>query len=79
VEAIDGSGDAARVFTVQQSGTIQIVPVHLGIETARTIEIRSGELKEGDKVVVGSRSGLKDGAPVQPKIIALATDSAPKQ
>lgn len=79
VEAIDGSGDAARVFTVQQSGTIQIVPVHLGIETARTIEIRSGELKEGDKVVVGSRSGLKDGASVQPKIIALATDSAPKQ
>ena len=59
VEAVDGSGDSARVFTVQPSGTIQIVPVRLGIETARQIEIRSGDLKEGDDVVVGSRSGLE--------------------
>jgi multidrug efflux pump subunit AcrA (membrane-fusion protein) len=72
VEAVDGSGDSARVFTVQASGTIRIVPVRLGIETANRIEIRSGELKEGDAVVVGSRSGLKDGNRVQPKIITLA-------
>ena len=35
VEAVDGSGSSARVFTVQPSGAIQIVPVRLGIETAR--------------------------------------------
>ncbi len=35
VEAVDGSGSSARVFAVQPSGTIQIVPVGLGIETAR--------------------------------------------
>jgi RND family efflux transporter MFP subunit len=78
VEAVDGSGSSARVFTVQPSGVIQIVPVGLGIETARQIEIRSGDLKEGDDVVVGSRAGLKDGNKVQPKVIRLTGDAAPK-
>jgi multidrug efflux pump subunit AcrA (membrane-fusion protein) len=78
VEAVDGSGSSARVFTVQPSGVIQIVPVGLGIETARQIEIRSGDLKEGDDVVVGSRAGLKDGNKVQPKVILLTGDAAPK-
>ena len=78
VEAVDGSGDSARVYTVEPSGTIQIVPVRLGIETAQRIEVRSGDLKEGDSVVVGSRSGLKEGDKVQPKVISLAADSAPK-
>jgi RND family efflux transporter MFP subunit len=78
VEAVDGSGDSPRVFTVQASGTIRIVPVRLGIETSNRIEIRSGELKEGDAVVVGSRSGLRDGNRVQPKITTLAGEPAPK-
>jgi RND family efflux transporter MFP subunit len=78
VEAVDGSGNSAHVYTVQPSGTIQIVRVGLGIETAQSIEVRSGDLKEGDSVVVGSRSGLKDGNKVQPKVINLAADSAPK-
>jgi RND family efflux transporter MFP subunit len=79
MEAVDGSGDSAQVYTVQPSGTIQIVPVRLGIESAQRMEIRSGDLKEGDSVVVGSRSGLKDGNKVQPKVVSLAADSAPKQ
>jgi len=70
VEAVESSGNAARVFLVQTSGAIQIIPVVLGIENARQIEIRSGELKEGDRVVVGSRSGLKDGSKVQAKVIS---------
>ncbi len=65
-------------FAVAASGAIQIVPVELGIETARQIEIRSGDLKEGDNVVVGPRSGLQDGLKVQPKVIRFAGDSAPK-
>jgi RND family efflux transporter MFP subunit len=78
VEALDGSGTATRVLTVQSSGTIQAVPVQVGIETPHQIEIRSGELKEGDDVVVGSKTGLKDGVKVHPKVIQLAGDSAPK-
>jgi multidrug efflux pump subunit AcrA (membrane-fusion protein) len=79
VEAIDGSGDATRVYTVDPSGAIQIVSVRLGVETAQRVEIRAGDLKEGDSVVVGSRAGLKAGAQVQPKVINLAGDTAPKQ
>ena len=77
-EAVNGSGDAASVYTVQPSGALQIVPVHLGIESARLVEIRSGDLQEGDSVVVGSRAGLKAGSIVRPKVIILASDSVPK-
>ncbi len=78
VEAVDGSGDSSSVYVVQPSGVVQIVPVRLGIENAQRIEIRSGDLHEGDSVIVGSRAGLKAGTTVQPKVINLAADSAPK-
>jgi RND family efflux transporter MFP subunit len=78
VEAVDGSGSSARVFTVRPSGAIQIVPVRLGIETARQIQILSGDMQAGDDVVVGSRAGLKEGEKVQPKVISLAGDLTPK-
>jgi RND family efflux transporter MFP subunit len=78
VEAVDGSGTAARVFTVQSDGTVRIIPVALGIETAHAIEIRSGNLKDGDRVVVGSRAGLKEGSKVRAKVISLQGDSGAK-
>jgi RND family efflux transporter MFP subunit len=78
VESIDGSGDAASVYVVQPSGTIKIVPVRLGIENAQRIEVRSGDLKDGDNVVVGSRAGLKAGNKVQPKVINMVAESATK-
>ncbi len=78
MEAVEGSGAFASVYVVQPSGTIQIVPVRLGIENAQRIEVRGGDLREGDDVVVGSRAGLKAGGKVQPKVITLAADSAPK-
>jgi RND family efflux transporter MFP subunit len=78
VEAVEGAGDSARVFAVERSGAIRIVPVHLGIETAQLIEIRSGALMEGDRVIVGSRSGLKAGSQVQPKLISVSGGASPK-
>jgi RND family efflux transporter MFP subunit len=74
VEAVDGSGDSASVDVVDSAGAIQVIPVRLGIESAQRIEVRSGELKDGDRVVVGSRASLKAGARVRPKEI----ESAPK-
>jgi RND family efflux transporter MFP subunit len=71
VEAIDGSGDAGRVFRVSSSGELQALNVRLGLENAQRIEIRDGGLQDGDEVVVGSRSGLKDGARVQPREVTL--------
>jgi RND family efflux transporter MFP subunit len=78
VEAVDGSGSAARVFAVEPTGKIQIIPVTLGIETAREVEILSGDLKDGDDVVIGSRSALKQGSKVHPKVISLQTDLGAK-
>jgi RND family efflux transporter MFP subunit len=78
VEAIEGSGGSAHVYIVQPSGTIQIVPVRLGMETAQQVEVRSGDLKDGDSVVVGPRSGLKEGSQVQSRVISLAGDLGPK-
>jgi multidrug efflux pump subunit AcrA (membrane-fusion protein) len=47
---------------------IHIVPVTLGMENAQRVEVRSG-LQEGDVVVVGRRAGLKDGQPVQIRLM----------
>lgn len=59
-DAIDGTGANTRVFMVDSQNTIHIVPVQLGIETARNVEIRQG-VKEGDLLVAGRRAGLKEG------------------
>jgi RND family efflux transporter MFP subunit len=78
VEALDGSGSTTCVFAVRPSGKIEIVPVRIGLENAHRVEIRSEAIHAGDYVVVGSRSGLKEGDTVQPKVIAPAVDFAPK-
>lgn len=68
LDAVEGSGDPARAYAVNGAGTIRIVPVTTGIETARRVEIRSG-LAEGDEVIVGRHTGLRDGQKIQPKIV----------
>ena len=65
VEAVDVVSGSARVLVVASSGKIRAVSIVTGIETAQQIEIRSGDLKGGDLVVIGSRAGLKDGDQVR--------------
>jgi len=67
VEAVDVVSGSGRVLVVAPSGAIRVVPVVTGIETAQQIEIRSGDLQEGDLVVIGSRAGLKNGDQVRTK------------
>jgi len=78
VEAIDGTGGAARVFAVRPTGTIEILPVTLGLENAYLVEIRGGDIHDGDEVIVGPRAGLQQGDKVQPKMIASSAGSVPK-
>ncbi len=59
-DAVDGSGAAARVFSITPLGTIHITPVRTGIETAQQVEILQG-VSEGDMLVAGRRGGLKEG------------------
>lgn len=78
VEAIDDSGNTTHVFAVRASGTVDVVPVSLGLENAHRVEIRPGALRDGDQVVTSSRAGLKQGDRVLTKVTALATESVAK-
>ncbi|HXM46128.1 MAG TPA: efflux RND transporter periplasmic adaptor subunit [Bryobacteraceae bacterium] len=68
LDAVDRNGGSARVYTVTPSGAIHIVAVSLGLEDDRRVEVRSG-LRDGDVVVVGRRTVLKDGQQVQTKLL----------
>jgi len=65
LDAIERSGESARVYTVQDS-VIHAVPVSLGLESAQRIEVLSG-LEPGQSVIVGRLAGLKDGQKVRPE------------
>jgi RND family efflux transporter MFP subunit len=65
-EAISADRKAA-VYVVNSQDQIEERPVKLGLETPARYEVLSG-LKEGELVVVGSRSHLKPGEKVAPKL-----------
>jgi RND family efflux transporter MFP subunit len=70
LQAVGGTEDKRTVLLVNLSGRIEERPVQVGIETSDTAEIKSG-LQAGDLVVVGSRSQLKPGQQVSPKIVEM--------
>jgi RND family efflux transporter MFP subunit len=69
--AISGTEEKRTVLLVNKSNQIEERPVVLGIETADSAEIKSG-LEVGDLVVVGSKSQLKPGQKVIPKIVEMS-------
>jgi RND family efflux transporter MFP subunit len=77
VEALDRGAMMARVLLVNHDGRVEARDVKTGLESGDRVEIASG-LADGDLVVVGSRSQLKAGTVVSPKIMATAaaTDGA---
>jgi RND family efflux transporter MFP subunit len=68
LDAVEGTGSAARAYTVSDAGVIAVVPVTTGIQNAQSIEILSG-LAEGQEVITGRHAGLRDGQKVQAKIV----------
>src|SRR5437870_11253081 len=64
LDAVDRSGASPHVYTVTGNGVLHVVPVTVGLENDRWIEVRSG-LQEGNTVVIGRRAGLKDGQKVE--------------
>jgi RND family efflux transporter MFP subunit len=71
VDAVDRSQASPRAFTVLPSGVVHIVPLTLGIETPTHIEVASG-LSDGDRVIVGRRSELREGDKVESQPIEAA-------
>lgn len=68
IDAIDGLGSSApRVFVVGRDGTVRIVKVATGLETATQVEVVSG-LSGGETVVVGRHADLTEGERVQPRM-----------
>jgi RND family efflux transporter MFP subunit len=72
LQALGGSEAKPTVFLVNESGQIEERPVEVGIQTSDLTEVKSG-LAPGDLVVVGSRSQLKPGQQVVPKIVEMST------
>ncbi|HVV72752.1 MAG TPA: efflux RND transporter periplasmic adaptor subunit [Verrucomicrobiae bacterium] len=61
-------GKNPTVYLVGADGEIEERPVTLGLETPSNYEVVSG-LKEGDLVMIGSRSEVKPGQKVEPKLL----------
>lgn len=66
VQAVTRNGSDASVMIVDQNDRLDERNVKLGMEGAERLEILSG-LKEGDRVVIGSRSQFRPGERVIPK------------
>lgn len=65
VGALDSSGNANKVYTVDSAGAIRIRSVTIGIQSPQFVQIMSG-IQPGEAVILGSHSGLQDGERIQP-------------
>jgi len=65
VSALDSSGNANKVYTVDDRGTVHIRTVITGIQSPQFIQVMSG-IQPGEIVILGSHSGLQDDERVQP-------------
>jgi len=61
-----GYGQTVDVITPE--GQVEERPVKLGLETPAYFEVLSG-LKEGEMVLLGSRSQVQAGQKVEPKVV----------
>ena len=73
--AVGGPDDKPTVFVVTPAASFANSPVQLGLQTADRAEVKSG-LQEGDLVVIGSRSQLKAGEAVNPKMVEMTAGGA---
>jgi len=62
------SEQKANVYVVNDKGEIEERPITVGLETPTRYEVTAG-LKEGDLVMIGSRSKVKPGQKVEAKLI----------
>jgi hypothetical protein len=77
-DAVDESGEAPAVYAVDASGTVHVSPVRIGLRTPHLLEILSG-VDEGQTVIVGRRTGIREGQRVNVKIVDRDNGSAERQ
>ena len=61
-------GQTSSVYVINDQGQIEERPVKLGLDTPTKCEVTAG-LKEGELVLVGSRSQVHPGQKVEAKLI----------
>jgi multidrug efflux pump subunit AcrA (membrane-fusion protein) len=76
IDAIERTDRGARAFVVRDPGVVHVVPLTIGMETAMQVEIRSG-VAEGDQLIVGRHSDLKDGQRVRVRPIEPSAAATP--
>lgn len=74
VQALDRTDEGVSVLRVGASGVLERRAIQIGLEAADAVEVTSG-LSEGDLVLVGTRSQLRVGQVVQPKVLAPSAGS----
>jgi RND family efflux transporter MFP subunit len=68
IEAVP-PGQTSSVYVINDHDEIEERPVTLGLDTATMYEVKAG-LKEGELVLIGSRSMVHPGQKVEPKLIS---------
>ena len=76
VQAVDRGDTTSTVMVVNPSHQIEVRDVTLGAESPDKVELKTG-VREGDLVVVGSRSQLKAGVTVTTKLADAAGEGRP--
>ncbi len=71
IQAVSREGNKATAYRVAGDNRIEVVSVTVGLETRSRLQIVSG-LSEGDQVVVGNTSQLRQGQVVVPKPVELS-------
>jgi RND family efflux transporter MFP subunit len=69
LQAVVRNGSEATVLVVNAQNRLEERRIQLGLESNNRVEVLSG-LKEGDRVLIGSRSEYRVGDQVEPKPIA---------
>jgi RND family efflux transporter MFP subunit len=75
LQAVARTGSEARVLVVGAGNLVEERSVKLGLEGPHRIEVLSG-LREGDQVIIGSRSQFRIGDPVTPHELSAEEEKA---
>jgi RND family efflux transporter MFP subunit len=75
LEGVTRNGEVSTVLFVNPQGIVEERHVQLGMEDASRIEVLSG-LSEGDMVIVGNRSSVRNGEKVEPSEVGSVPGKA---
>ena len=65
IEALyDNGDDTYSIFKINDDNTVSVIPVETGIESITETEVKSADLKEGDKIVLNPADSITEGMSV---------------